>query len=120
MTTDQERELLTLGIRDTQFIVGMHSKPMPKALSLLSRQMANSLGISRTRASAALREFRLVEELAEGLSAPTARRLRNSSWDWSLTNTWHAAVRTSPHEDASCTRILPTKLSFRGNRDGQR
>ena len=73
MTTDQERELLTLGIRDTQFILGMHSKPMPKALSLLSRQMANSLGISRTRASAALRELRLVEELAEGLSAPTAR-----------------------------------------------
>jgi hypothetical protein len=73
MTTDQELELLTLGIRDTQFILGMHSKPMPKALSLLSLRMANSLGIPRTKASAALREFRLVEELAEGLPALAAR-----------------------------------------------
>jgi hypothetical protein len=73
MTTDQEWELLTLGIRDTQFILGMHSKPMPKALSLLSLRMANSLGIPRTKASAALREFRLVEELAEGLPALAAR-----------------------------------------------
>jgi hypothetical protein len=73
MTTDQERELLTLGIRDSLFILVMHRKPLPKVLSLLSLQMANSLGISRTKASAALCEFRLVEELAEGLSAPAAR-----------------------------------------------
>ncbi|PVE21020.1 hypothetical protein DC522_28930 [Microvirga sp. KLBC 81] len=72
MTTDQERELLTLGIRDSRLILEMHRKPLPKVLSLLSRRMANSLGISRTKASAALCEFRLVEELAEGLSAPAA------------------------------------------------
>ena len=70
MATDHERELLTLGIRDTQFILGMDHKPVPKALFLLSFRMANSIGISRTKASAALREFRLVEELAEGRSAP--------------------------------------------------
>jgi hypothetical protein len=73
MTTDQERELLTLGIRDTLFILGMHRMPLPKVLSLLSLQMANSLGFSGARASAALREFRLVEELAEGSAAPDAR-----------------------------------------------
>ncbi|MPR12243.1 hypothetical protein [Microvirga tunisiensis] len=70
MATDQERELLTLGIRDTLFILGMHREPLPKVLSLLSLRMANSLGILRTEASAALRVFRLVEELAEGLAAP--------------------------------------------------
>jgi hypothetical protein len=70
MATDQERELLTLGIRDTLFILGMHRKPLPKVLSLLSLRMASSLGILRTEASAALRVFRLVEELAEGLAAP--------------------------------------------------
>jgi hypothetical protein len=73
MATDHERELLTLGIRDTQFILGMDHKPVPKALFLLSLLMANSIGISRTKASAALREFRLVEELAEGRSAPAVR-----------------------------------------------
>jgi hypothetical protein len=73
MATDQERELLTLGIRDTLFILGMHRKPLPKVLSLLSLRMANSLRFSGTRASAALREFRLVEELAEGSAAPDAR-----------------------------------------------
>jgi len=72
MVTHQERELLTLGIRDTQFILGMHRKPLPKVLSLLSLRMENSLGISRTKASAALREFCLAEELAERLSAPAA------------------------------------------------
>jgi hypothetical protein len=72
MTTDQERELLTLGIRDTLFILEMNRKPLPKALSLLSLQMANSLGFSGARASAALREFRLVEKLAEGSAAPDA------------------------------------------------
>ncbi|QRM33540.1 hypothetical protein [Microvirga sp. VF16] len=72
MTTDQERELLTLGIRDSLFILGMHRKPLPKVLSLLSLRMATSLRIPRTKASAALHEFRLVEELAEGLSAPAA------------------------------------------------
>jgi hypothetical protein len=72
MATDQERELLTLGIRDTLFILGMHRKPVPKVLSWLSLRMANSLGISGAKARAALREFRLVEELAEGLAAPDA------------------------------------------------
>jgi hypothetical protein len=72
MATDQERELLTLGIRDTLFILGMHRMPLPKVLSLLSLQMANSLGISGARASAALRELRSVEELAEGSAAPDA------------------------------------------------
>jgi hypothetical protein len=70
MVTDQERQLLTLGIRDTLFILGMHRMPLPKVLSLLSLQMANSPRFSGTRASAALREFRLVEELAEGSAAP--------------------------------------------------
>ena len=70
MATDHERELLTPGVRDTQFILGMHPQPLPKVLLLLSLLMANSRGISRTKASAALREFRLVEELAEGRSAP--------------------------------------------------
>lgn len=69
MTTDQEWELLTLGIRDSLFILRMHRKPLPKVLSLLSPRMANSLGISGTKASAALREFRL----AEGSAAPAAR-----------------------------------------------
>jgi hypothetical protein len=73
MATDQERELLTLGIRDTLFILGMHRKPLPKVLSLLSLQMANSVGISGTKADTALHEFRLVEELAEGSAAPDAR-----------------------------------------------
>jgi hypothetical protein len=77
MMTNQERGLLTLGIRDTQFIVGMHRKPLPKLLSLLSLRMATSLRIPRTEASAALRGFRLAEELAEGFSAPAVRRLRN-------------------------------------------
>jgi hypothetical protein len=36
MTTDLERELLTHGIRDTRYILGMHRKPLPKVLSLLS------------------------------------------------------------------------------------
>jgi hypothetical protein len=72
MATDQERELLTLGIRDSLFILGMHRKPLPKVLSLLSLRMANSLRISGTKAGTALREFRLVEELAEGSSAPAA------------------------------------------------
>jgi hypothetical protein len=72
MTTDQERELLTLGIRDTLFILGMHRKPLPKVLSLLSLRMATTLRIPRTEASAALRELRLVEELAEGSAAPAA------------------------------------------------
>jgi hypothetical protein len=72
MTTDQERELPTLGIRDTLFILGMHRKPLPKVLSLLSLQMANSVGISGTKADTALHEFRLVEELAEGSAAPAA------------------------------------------------
>jgi hypothetical protein len=70
--TDRERELLTIGIRDTQFILGMHRKPLPKVLSLLSLRMATTLRIPRTEASAALRELRLVEELAEGFSAPAA------------------------------------------------
>jgi hypothetical protein len=73
MTTDQERELLTLGIRDTLFILGIHRMPLPKVLSLLSLQMANCLGFSGAAASAALREFRSVEELAEGSAAPDAR-----------------------------------------------
>jgi hypothetical protein len=73
MATDQERQLLTLGIRDTLFILGMHRMPLPKVLSLLSLQMANSPRFSVTRASAALREFRLVEELAEGSAAPDVR-----------------------------------------------
>jgi hypothetical protein len=73
MATVEERELLTLGIRDTLFILGMLRKPLPNVLSLLSLRMANSLGISGTRASAALREYRLVEELAEGSAAPDAR-----------------------------------------------
>jgi len=73
ITTDRERELLTLGIRDTQFILEMHRKPLPRTLSLLSLWMANSLGISRTKASAALGEFRLAEELAEELAAPARR-----------------------------------------------
>ncbi|WP_201842910.1 hypothetical protein [Microvirga zambiensis] len=73
MTTDQERELLTLGIRDSLFILGMHRKPLPKVPSMLLLRMANSHGISGTKASAALREFRLVEELAEGSPAPAAR-----------------------------------------------
>ena len=72
MMTDQERELLTLGIRDTQFVLGMHRKPLSKVLFLLSLLVATSIGISRTKASAALREFRLAEELAEGLAAPAA------------------------------------------------
>ena len=72
MVSHQERELLTLGIRDTQFILGMHRKPLPKVLSLLSLRMANSLGISRTKASAALHEFHLAEEFAERLSVPAA------------------------------------------------
>ena len=72
MMTDQERELLTLGIRDTQLVLGMHRKPLPKVLFLLSLQVATSIGISRPKASAALREFRLAEELAEGLAAPAA------------------------------------------------
>ena len=70
---DQERVLLTIGIRDTQFILRMHRKPMPKVLSLLSLRMATTLRIPRKEASAALRELRLVEELAEGFSAPAAR-----------------------------------------------
>ncbi len=53
MATDHERELLTPGVRDTQFILGMHPQPLPKVLSLLSLLMANSRGISRTKASAA-------------------------------------------------------------------
>jgi hypothetical protein len=69
--------LLTLGIRVTQFILRKHCKPLPKVLSLLSLQMAPSLSIPRTEASAALHELRLVEELAEGFSAPAARHLRN-------------------------------------------
>jgi len=73
MATDHERELLTLGIRDTQFILGMDHKPVPKALFLLSFRMANSIGISRTKANAALRELRLVEDLTEGSSAPAVR-----------------------------------------------
>ena len=73
MATDQERELLTLGLRDTQFVLSMHHQPLPKGLSLFSLRMANSLGIPRTKASAALREFRLVEDVAEGLSSPAAR-----------------------------------------------
>ena len=73
MSTDQERVLLTIGIRDTQFILRMHRKPLPKVLSLLSLRMATTLRIPRTEASAALRELRLVEELAEGFSAPAAR-----------------------------------------------
>jgi hypothetical protein len=73
MTTDQERELPTLGIRDTLFILGMHRKPLPKVLSLLSLQMANSVGISGMKADTALHEFRLVEELAEGSAAPAAQ-----------------------------------------------
>jgi hypothetical protein len=73
MATDQERELLTIGIRDTQFILRMHRKPLPKVLSLLSLRMATTLRIPRTEASAALRELRLVEELAEGFSAPAVR-----------------------------------------------
>jgi hypothetical protein len=72
MTTDHERELLTLGIRDTQFILGMHRKPLPKVLSLLSLLMATCIGIPRTKVSAALTEFRLAEQLAEGSSAPGA------------------------------------------------
>jgi len=95
MITDRERELLTLGIRDARYVLGMHRKPLPKVLSLLSLRMANFFGISGTKANAALREFRLVEELAEGLSAPAARRLRNSSRDWSGANTCRAAVRTT-------------------------
>ena len=71
MATDQE--LLTLGIRDTLFILGIHRMPLPKVLSLLSLQMANCLRFSGARASAALREFRSVEELAEVSAAPDAR-----------------------------------------------
>ena len=70
MTTDQERELLTLGIRDTLFILGMHRKSLPKVLALLSPGIANCLGISRKKACAALREFRLVEELTEESPVP--------------------------------------------------
>ncbi|GEO15357.1 hypothetical protein [Microvirga aerophila] len=72
MTTDHERELLAFGIRDTQFILGMHRKPLPKVLWLLSLQMANSNGIPRMKVSAVLREFRLAEELAEGSAALAA------------------------------------------------
>ena len=72
MATDQERELLTLGIRDTLFILGMHRKPLPKVLLLLSLQMANSNGIPRMKVSAVLRKFRLAEELAEGWAALAA------------------------------------------------
>jgi hypothetical protein len=107
MTTDQERELLTLGIRDTQVILGMHRKPLPKVLSLLSLPMTNLLGISRTQAGAALGEFRLVEEMAEGLSAPVARRLWHSPRDWSGTSIGRVAVRTTPHGNAACARSAP-------------
>jgi len=72
MTTDHERELLTLGIRDAQFILGMHRKTLPKILLLLSRQMATSIEAPCTKARAALRKFRLAEELAEGSAAPAA------------------------------------------------
>jgi hypothetical protein len=51
----------------------MHRKPLPKVLSLLSLQMANSVGISGMKADTALHEFRLVEELAEGSAAPAAQ-----------------------------------------------
>ena len=43
MATDHERELLTPGVRDTQFILGMHPQPLPKVLSLLSLLMAHGL-----------------------------------------------------------------------------
>jgi hypothetical protein len=72
MTTDHERERLTLGIRDTQAILGMHRKPLPKVLWLLSLRMATSTRIPRMKVSAALTEFRLAEELAEGSSTPAA------------------------------------------------
>jgi hypothetical protein len=88
MATDQEWKLLTIGIRDTEFILRMHRKLLPKVLSLLSLRIAITLRIPCTKARASLRELRLVEELTEESSALAARGLRNSSRDRSGTNTW--------------------------------
>ena len=79
MAKDHERELLTPGVRDTQFILGMHPQPLPES-SIVALTPDG--------------------KLPRDLSHEGERGLRHTSRDRSGTNTCRAAVRVIPHGGA--------------------